>query len=278
MTREELIEATKVLLAAQHRGNSWSQAVWDTLWTQWGRVNAEACLALSKEKSDSSWNGFKGLNTPEDYRCLMAGWLETHPDAAMEWARQAKDNLREATGAALAITSSAKGDLKQMESAILSVASDKMTSQACLHDYFDLAASTGDRPLPSAVYERLDPRLRAAAWPVVMERLSYTDPQLAATWLEKHAGDPGCNYGAAHRLVNEMAQNDPAGTAKWAAGLPVLRDENGDSQSPHPAVIAVSQWRRIDRAAADAWVMTQPDSILWGRKLQPNPTEAEGEP
>ena len=268
MTRDELTEATKTLLEVQRRGNGWSQEVWDTLWTQWGRVDAEACLALSKTgEGYPGWNGLNGLNTPNDYRCLMAGWLDTHPEAALAWARQPKDDLREATGAAFAITSSAKGDLEQMESAILSVAGNKLTAQACFQDLFDLAISVGERP--SVVYDRLDPALREAAWPVVLERLTYTDPHLAATWLTKHAGDPGCDYGAAGRLIDSLAEADPAGTAEWAAGLPVSGGGQPDADRHHPAAIAINRWLNMDPASANKWLRAQPPNSPWLSRIRP---------
>ena len=263
MTQDELTEATKTLLVAQRRGNSWSQEVWNTLWTQWGRVNAEACLALSKTgERYPGWNGLNGLNTPNDYRCLMAGWLEAQPEAAMAWAREAKDNLREATAAAFAITSSAKGDLKQMESAILAITGDKLTTQACFRDYFDLATSTGDKPLPSVVYDQLDPALRAAAWPEVVERLSYSDFDTATSWLKQHGNDPGHDDQATYALVGTLAEKNPAGTTKWASELPVTTGD-GASGLPHPAVLAVQRWLEQDREAANAWLLTQPADVPW---------------
>ncbi|WP_035603494.1 hypothetical protein [Haloferula sp. BvORR071] len=263
MNENELLESTKTLLDAQRRGNNWSQEVWNTLWTQWGRVNAEACLSLSKKGTPyPGWNGLDGLNTPNDYRCWMAGWLEAHPEAAMAWAGQAKDNLREATGAAFAITSSANGDLKQMESSMLAIKGDKLTLQACFGDYLDLAISTGDKPQVSAVYEQLDPALRAAAWPAVLERLAYSDPSAAGAWLKEHGKDPGYDARATLRVVMESAGNDPAGTAKWAIELAAPRsDEVGTL--PHPGVMAVQRWLGTDPEAAEAWLRTQPADAPW---------------
>lgn len=265
MTQDELVESTRALLDAQRKGNNWSQEVWNTLWTQWGRVNAEACLALSKTgERYPGWNGLNGLNTPNDYRCLMAGWLETHPEAAMAWARQAKDNFREATGAAFAITSSANGDLKKMESAILSISDDKLTTRACFEDYFDLATSTGDKPQPSVVYDRLDPKLRAAAWPVVMERLTVMDSQSAVTWLGQHANDPGCDYSIVSRLAYSLVEKDPAATLEWAAKLPITTlGDAAVNQTFHPAVIAMNRWMRNDSPAATEWLRSQPANAPW---------------
>lgn len=263
MKEDELKEATKTLLTAQRRGNSWSQEVWNTLWTQWGRVSPEVCLALSKTgESYPGWNGLDGLNTPNDYRCLMAGWLETQPEAAMAWARQAKDNLREATAAAFAITSSNKGDLKQMESAILSVSGDKQTLQACMGDYFDLATSTGDKPSPAAVYEQLDPALRPAAWSEVLQRLAYSGSEATASWLKEHGKDPGHDIEATYQAVSELADKDAAGTAKWAIELPAATGD-GARELPHPAVLAVEVWLGQDPEAARAWLLTQPADAPW---------------
>lgn len=266
MTEGELLESTKTLLEVQRRGNVWSPAVWDTLWTQWGRVNAEGCLALSKTgEGYPGWNGLNGLNTPNDYRCMMAGWMEANPEAALAWARKPKDNMREATAAAFAITSSAKGDLKQMEAAITAVSADTETTKACLTDYLDLAVSSGDHPSTAAVYDTISPSLKAAAWPMVMERLAYTDPQSAAAWLAKHAADPGSDYRSTYRLVSGLSRSDPEGTAKWAAALPVS-ESNTDPRDPrsiHPAVRAINGWMSRDPVAAEAWVKTLPPTTPW---------------
>ncbi|MDB6078573.1 MAG: hypothetical protein JWO82_2320 [Akkermansiaceae bacterium] len=269
MNQDELTETAKVLLDAQRRGNSWSQEVWNTLWTQWGRVNAEACLALSKTGEHyPGWNGLNGLNTPNDYRCLMAGWLETQPEAAQAWARQAKNDFREATAAAYAITSGANGDLKQMEAGMLAVAGDKLTLQACFGDYFDLATSTGDKALPSAVYEQLDPALRPGAWPEVAARLAYSDSETAAAWLKQHGNDPGHDDQATHNLVNQLAAKDPAGTAKWASELPAATGD-GANGLPHPAVQPIGIWLQQDPEAANAWLLTQPADAPWVAPFKP---------
>jgi hypothetical protein len=269
MTQDELTEATKTLLDAQRRGNKWSTETWNTLWTRWGQVNAEACLALSKTGEHyPGWYGLNGLNTTDDYRCLMAGWLEVHPEEAMAWARQAKDDRKEAAAAAFAITSGANGDLKQMESAILSINGDKLTTQACFRDYFDLASSTGDKPLPPAVYDQLDPTLRPAAWPEVLERLAYSDSETAASWLKQHANDPGHDDRAIYNLVGQLAGKDPAGTAKWAIELPIATS-NDSGGLPHPAVRAVGRWLQQDPEAANAWLLTQPADAPWVAPFKP---------
>lgn len=258
MTQDELIESTQVLLDAQYRGNAWSQEVWNSLWTQWGRVGAVACLELSKQSSDNkTWNGFKGLNTTNDYRCLMAGWLETHPEEAIAWAKQDKPDIRSAVGAAYAITSSANGDLKQMESAILGIAGNKLTARACFEDYFDLAATSADKQSPAQIYDRLAPALQSAAWPTVAERLAQTDTGAAASWLKDHAGDPGYDARAANGLIHRLAEKNPEETVQLAVGLPA---SNGQM---HPATIAVRGWLEQDPDAAKAWLRAQPADAPW---------------
>ena len=258
MTQEELVESTQVLLDAQFHGNAWSQDVWNSLWTQWGRVGAVACLELSQQSSgNKTWNGFKGLNTTNDYRCLMAGWLETHPEEAMAWAKLDKQDIRSAVGAAYAITSGANGDLKQMEAAILGIAGNKLTAKACFEDYFDLAATSADKPSPTLVYERLAPALQSAAWPTVVERLTQTDTSAAASWLESHADDPGYDARAASGLIWRLVETKPAETVQWAVGLPASGDQT------HPAAIAVRGWLQQDPAAANAWLKTQPADAAW---------------
>lgn len=255
MTPDELTETTKALLDAQRRGNGWSQAVWNSLWTRWGNVDPAACLALSAKGA--------AMNTSEDYRYLMSGWLDTDPQAALAWAMQPGHDSQTAAAAAFAITRSAKGDLKQMESAILAISGNEATAKACLHDYFDLAISSDHPRTPAALYDEIAPSLRAAAWPVVLERLAYTDPQEAAAWLGEHAADPGRDYQVAYRLVESLSRIDPEGTAAWAVGLPLSDISNGDPLEAHPARIAITAWLSRDRAAARAWILSQPEGIPW---------------
>ncbi|MES2476878.1 MAG: hypothetical protein V4640_13930 [Verrucomicrobiota bacterium] len=270
MTQEELMESTQVLLDAQFRGNTWSQEVWNSLWTQWGRVNAVACLELSQQSSNNkTWNGFKGLNTTNDYRCLMAGWLETNPEEAMAWAKLDKGDIRSAVGAAYAITHSADGDLGKLETAMLGIAANKLTVQACFEDYFDLAATSVGKPSPASLYDGLAPALQAAAWPAVVERLSQTDTAAAADWLENHADDPGYDARATYGLVAKMMGKDPAKAVQWAATLPA-----SDNQM-HPAVVAVRNWLQRDRTAANAWLKTQPADAPWATPFQPQSDPAD---
>ncbi len=258
MTQDELIESTKTLLDAQYRGNSWSQEVWNSLWTQWGRVGAEACLELSQQSSgNKTWNGFKGLNTTNDYRCLMAGWLETHPEEAMAWARQDKLDIRSAAGAAYAITSSANSDLKQMEAAILGIAGNKLTTRACFEDYFDLAATSVDKESPAQIYDRLAPALQSAAWSTVAVRLAQSNTGADASWLERHATDPGYDARAASGLVWRLSEKNPVEAVQLAVGLPASEGQM------HPATIAVRGWLEQDSAAANAWLKTQPADAPW---------------
>lgn len=258
MTQEELVESTQALLDAQMNGNSWSQEVWNSLWTQWGRVGAVACLELSQQSSGGkTWNGFKGLNTYNDYRCLMAGWLETHPEEAMAWAKLDKLDNGSAAGAAYAITSSAQGDLKQMETAILGIAGNKLTARACFEDYFDLAATSADKPSPALIYDRLPPALRSAAWPTVAERLSQGDPRAAATWLESHANDPGYEPRAAYGLIQRISGKNPEEAVQMAISLPA------SAGGMQPAVEMVRGWLEKDPAAANAWLKTQPANSAW---------------
>lgn len=255
MTPDELTETTKVLLDAQRRGNDWSQAVWNSLWTRWGNVDPAACLAFFATGAV--------MNTTEDYRHLMSGWLDTDPQAALAWAMQPGHDPQTAAAVAFAITSSARGDLKQMESAILGISGNEAIAKACLHDYFDLAISSGHLRTATTLYDEIAPSLRAAAWPVVLERLAYTDPQEAATWLEMHATDPGRDYRVAYRLVESLSRSDPERAADWAIRLPQAHPSEAEPLDAHPGIIAIYGWMNRDHAAAVTWLRRQPESSPW---------------
>ena len=183
LTREEIQEAANILGGIQDHGNGITQEVWDSLYFQWGKIDPVACLShLGKDAVAKS---------PADARHAMAGWLETDPGAALAWATEPKHAPLDAAAAAYAITNSAGGDLKRLESAMRKLPEDCLTTQACLEDYFDLASLAGEGRSAPEIFNELAPSLRAAAWPVTMKRLAYAEPTEAAAWLEKHANDPG---------------------------------------------------------------------------------------
>ncbi len=270
MSKDELGSTTEALLEIQSRGNAWSQAVWNSLWTQWGRIDPQTCLELSAHGS--------GLNTGADYRCLMSGWLETDPGAALEWANRPGLNDRESIAAAFAISHDAGTDLGRLQSAILAIPDNPATARAALHDYFDLALASGEDPALSAVYDRMDPALRQVAWPVMMQRLAYTDPEQAVAWLRDHATDPGRDYRSIERVLLPMAVTDPAGMVSWASRLPVPKNDDPDAMSVHPALLAVNRWMKQDPSAARAWLQTQPADTPWSRLFSPKtPDETAAE-
>lgn len=242
LTKDEMREAMAILGGVQDRGNFQTQEVWDTLWKQWGRVDPMGCIADFGEDARSK--------SRKDARNVMAGWLETNADAALAWAMEPKTAPLQAAAAALAITNNANGDLNQLQSAIRALPADSPTARECLNDYFDLASLTGKDPSAADIYDELDPALQAAAWPVAMRRLALADPQQAATWLEKHASDPGADYSSTSGFVQELAMQDPAGTAKWAMNLPGVLEKGTNN---NPLIIVISQWAEIDPEAAKAW-------------------------
>lgn len=265
MTEEQLLEATRTLLDAQRKGNAWSQDTWNALWTQWGRVDPEACLALSKTgKPYPGWNGLNGLNTPDDYRCLMAGWMEADPAKALAWAREPKDNFREATGAAFAITSSANGDLKKMEEAILTLPGDDLTMQACFQDYFDLAVSNGEKP--ASMYEGMSARMREAAWPEVVSRLGTASPEEAFAWYDQHGKDPGSNDRTAAEMIFGFAEKNPEDTMAWASNI--KEDFTIEGFTGHPAMLIYNVWMMHDQGAANAWLEKQPATTPWIARMR----------
>jgi hypothetical protein len=250
LTKEEMQEAMRLLAEAQDGGNACAQVVWDTLWKQWGRVDPVECVKYINETS--------GTKSRTDARHVMEGWLEANPEAALAWAKDAKNTRLDGAAAAMAMTWNAGGDLKQLEEAILARPPGDMAAKDCLWDYFDLSSLATDSPTAAQVYEKLPPALQESAWSVTLQRLTYTDPQAGKDWLEQHAGDPGHNYQETQRLVFGLSRQDAEGTAKWAARLPVT-----DGPGPHPAAIAIGQWLRSDPPAAKAWIATLPADSPW---------------
>ncbi len=260
--KDEIEEAVSIIAKAQNRGNFPAPAVWNGLWTQWGRVDAAGCLAHFAQTPQGK--------SRSDARHIMEGWYETDPAGALAWAAGPHTSYHEAAAAACALTRSAEGDVKKLEAALLGRGAGDATAKDCLQDYFDLASVSAGHNDSGLVYEQMPEALKPDAWSVAMQRLNYTDPQAAVDWLTKHAGDPGRNYSRTSGLVSELSREDPAGTASWAARLP--EDSSGDPSqgATHPAIVAFSLWRRTDAPAAAKWLETQPDTIAWAVKLKAN--------
>ncbi len=255
LTKDELSEATKVLGAAQDRGNYHAQEVWNSIWNQWGRVDAKACLAGLGANPQG-----KPLS---DAKNVMKGWMETDPEAAVAWAKEPKQNNQEAAAAAHALGLNAKGNLADFSALVQSLPAGSLTAKACLQDYFDLAMISQGTSDVAGVYQQVPAALKSDAWPVAMQRLSYSDPQAAVNWLAEHVNEPGRDYRAAYPLVRRLAQDDPAATAQWAAQLPDSESAGVDAGSSHPVPMAVGMWLRAEPAAAKAWLQTQPATTPW---------------
>ncbi|WP_193213102.1 hypothetical protein [Luteolibacter marinus] len=250
MTREELEESVETLRQAMGRGNTWSQEVWDTVWSQWGKVDPHACLDLAEKGG--------ALFTSNDCRCFMAGWMETDPEGALQWAREPGKDSRGQAAAAYALIQDTGGDLDKVGNAMALFSGEDGTARAGWHDFFDLAIARDTSNSPGVVYESMTPELQAKAWPVVLDRLAYTDPDEAATWLEEHAADPGGVY-QWNRFLAVMAIRDPAAMAEWASRLPTVSNSGEPIPGTHPLQIAWSQWVSSDPGAAKAWIESRPD-------------------
>ena len=251
LTKEEIQAATEILGGIQDQGNRQAPEVWKSLWQQWGRLDPEGGLA--------HFGPDAGGKSPTDARNMMTGWLEMDAAAALAWAQKSGKAPLEAAAAALAISKSANGNLKQLESAILKFPEADATAKACLDDYFDLASLAGKDQTAAAIYERISPSLRPAAWSAAARRIGYGSSAEAKAWLTEHAGDPGRNYGEIGELFQTLTYEDPAGTTRWAAQLPY----SATTDRVHPAVMPVASWLERDPEAASAWLETQPLDAPW---------------
>ncbi|RYD24476.1 MAG: hypothetical protein EOP87_26050 [Verrucomicrobiaceae bacterium] len=189
----------------------------------------------------------------------MTGWLQTDADAALAWAWKPGKSPLESAAAALAISSSVNGDLKQLESAILKLPGGEGTARACMEDYFDLATLSGDDRTAAGVYETIRPELRPAAWGVAAKRIGYGDSAEAKDWVTRHAHDPGRSYTDITDLFNSLAYADPVATVRWASQLPY----SPETDHIHPAYHPLMGWRRRDPQAADEWIKSQPADAKW---------------
>jgi hypothetical protein len=256
LTREEIHEAADILGSIQDQGNSQAPEVWKSLWQQWGRLDPEGCLKFFGPDAVSK--------TQVDARNVMTGWLETNAEAALAWAWKPGKSPLESSAAALAISRSANGDLKQLESAMLKLSASEGTAKECMEDYFDLAMLSGEDSTAADVYDAIRPELRPAAWSVTAKRLGYGDLDTAREWVTRHAHDPGRNYSGLTDLLQSLSHVDPAGTVRWASQLPYAPE----SDQMHPAVYPLIRWQERDPAAAEQWIKNQPPDATWIVRLR----------
>lgn len=251
LTKDEMKQAADTLGEIQDRGNFQTQEVWDTLWKQWGRVDPVVCLAFFGSSAVSKSNA--------DARNVMAGWLETDPDAALAWANEPKKSALEASAAALAITNAANGNLKQMENAIAALpAESPLVRRQCLRDYFDAAILSEENATPATIYESTPPAMRQDAWPVALNRMTLQDPKAAAKWFEQNLGSADWNSGATHQLVYELSNRDPVAAIQWVEELSGGLSANSSPGSQERLLgTAYNYWMQRDPEAARAWLRTQ---------------------
>ncbi|MDB6078598.1 MAG: hypothetical protein JWO82_2345, partial [Akkermansiaceae bacterium] len=250
LTKDDIGQAVGLLAAAQDRGNFCSQAVWDAIWTQWGRVDPEGVLKVFNDKP-------VGKSRADD-RHLMAGWWETDPAGALAWAQEPKQTQHDAVAASLALTNSAGGDPKKLEQIMLGMPAGDARLKECLRDYLDLASMTPESAAtPAQTYDQLPAGLRDTAWPVILQRMSYTDPDGAAAWLSQHATDAVYDPQASFQVVQRMTSQNPKAALELAVSLPQSDD------TVNLTGFAISRWASSDRNAAVAWLEAQPaDSVL----------------
>ena len=256
LTKEELPAATTLLRDIRKDTDSIIQSNWDALALQWGRLDP---IGFSPFFKDDLF-----VRRDFDPHVVMQGWLETDPTAAIAWAQNRKANYLETLMATTAIIHSAYGDPQQLAAAIQAFPAEDGRIPSCLLGYFDLVGKTTGNTNLAVIYENMPPALRKVAWSAVMGSLAETDPQAAVDWLNAHVHDPGRNYAAACRLMNRLSDEDPAGTAQWAATFP---DDIDDNDSPNPACAATFNWLEKDPVAAKAWLQTQSPTLHWVRTV-----------
>jgi len=255
LSRDELESAMGILARVRSQGNAQAPEVWKSLWQQWGKLDPQGGLEHLRQ-------GGVGRTTV-DARNMMTGWLDTDAAAALVWAQQPGKGSLEAAAAALAISKSANGNLKQLESAIQKFPEDDATAKACIDDYFDQASLVGKDQTAAAIYDQISPELRPAAWSAAAKRIGYGNSADAKAWVTEHAGDPGRNYSELRDLFRTLSYEDPAGTVRWATQLPY----SASADSISPAVMPVVSWLERDPEAASAWLKTQPQDAPWNVKI-----------
>lgn len=251
LTLDEIRMAEEILMKMRLEGKPQAPEVWQTLWQQWGKLDAEGCFEHFQSEAE--------YKSEVDARNVMSGWLDTNAAAALSWAKESGKSRLQSAAAALAISRSVNGDLEKLEGLILAIPEVEGTVEYCLKDYFDLAILSGKDVNAAQVYDRLDPKLQAAAWTVTAESLSYGDTEAAKDWVMKHASDPGRNYQAIRHLMNTLAVENLEGAVKWVTQLPGATE----SDYSDPAKYYVRTWMRTDPEAAAAWLKTQPQDAPW---------------
>jgi len=236
-------------------GNWPSQQVWHDLWKQAGRLHPEKTLS-----------SFRRYHSRKDARILMAGWLESHPAAALAWAQSPKTSFHESAAAAYALTKDANGDPEKLLATISQLPSDGLVLKDALVDYFSLAETTEKNEGSAAIYQNLPESLKPHAWKITMRRLSHTDSQEAVDWLNDHVDDEGADYSQTTRIFSEFARKDPAGITAWAATLPTLKE--GET---HPVETTYKAWKSKDSDAAETWLQNLTDNPAWAQRLRERP-------
>ena len=85
-----------------------------------------------------------------------------------------------------------------------------------------------------------------------MYRLISSEPQAAVNFMSQNAQAPWRDDRHAGKLIDEIAKQDPVGTAAWAARLYPSPADTPLERTP--VFLAAQRWAEADPAAAKAWL------------------------
>lgn len=160
--------------------------------------------------------------TPFARQTVLATWAKTQPEAAIAWARENYDGEKDQANPWLI-------------GVIKGIAESDVTRATALLEELPFSRGRGD-----ALYS-------------VLAEIQEQGINTAQSWIQG-LGDERLQSGAAARLAQEMAEDDPAGALAWAATV-------SDAALARSAGEVVENWAEKDPASAQAWVDQQAEEV-----------------
>ena len=181
---------------------------------------------------------------------LMSAWAQQDPLAAIEYAQNLEDNVRDTVLASWASTDA---------EAAIAWAKEKYASLAIDEPNPFLPGiirGLSESNLPRATELLLSlpySSERGQALRSVLAALEKENPNTARSWAEQ-LSDPRLQAGAVGRLSANFAQDDPEGTLSWAASI-------SQEALAQAAPVAVKNWLQEDQEKALSWLDSQPRQV-----------------
>lgn len=245
LTPENAPQFLEELMRGNRTPDKPGQSVWNAFWKKWGSVDGKACLDELISRGQKNRIG-------SDAVLAMQGWASTQPQAAAEWLKNEQPDAPIWNAAWAAFHISTQSDPLAATPGILQQADTPAKLDAVCQQLADAAQLKQGAEGLVQWFAAVPDAFRKDAVNHFMYRLISSEPQAAVNFMTQNAQAPWRDDRHAGKLIDEIAKQDPVGTAAWAARLYPSPADTPLERTP--VFLATQRWAEADPATAKAWL------------------------